>query len=102
MLIDHERALGFVRKTPQPSLNSLELDRYYDHVFYPALSPSDGQFENLAAALGRLSAPRIEALLGRIPAPWQAEPDLTQVRDYLSWVVENRLQVCELIRERLS
>jgi hypothetical protein len=102
MVIDHERAFGFIRENPLPSLSSLELDRYYDHVFYSAVSPNDAHFTHLKQALGRLSPDRIEMLLGKIPKPWQVEEDLARVRDHLLWVVENRLQVCDLIRERLT
>jgi hypothetical protein len=102
MLIDHERALGFVRENPAPSFSSLELDRYYDHVFYSAVSPGDAEFGRLTDAFGHLTDARIETLLGKIPEPWQVKEDLAKVRDYLSWVVANRLQVCNLIRERLT
>lgn len=102
LMIDHERALGFVRQGVTPSLHSLELDRFYDHVFYNALAANDALFERLAAALERLSAGRIESLLGEIPDPWQVEGALAKVRDHLFWVVENRVAVCRLIRERLS
>jgi hypothetical protein len=102
MLIDHERALTFVRENPTTSFSSLELDRFYDHVFYSAISPSDAEFARTADSLGHLTAARIETLLGKIPEPWQVQKDLAKVRDHLSWIVENRLQVCDLIRERLS
>lgn len=102
MVIDHERALGFVRGNAAPSFSSLELDRYYDHVFYSAVSPADAEFVRLAAALGGLSTGRIDAMIGKIPDPWQVKADLAKVREYLSWVVANRLQVCNLIRERLT
>jgi hypothetical protein len=102
MLIDHERALGFVRENPTSSFSSLELDRYYDHVFYTAVSPGDAEFGRLTEALGRLTAARIDSLLGKIPEPWQVRKDLAKVRDHLSWIVANRLQVCNLIRERLT
>jgi len=102
MLIDHERALGFVRDQPAPSFSSLELDRYYDHVFYSAVSPNDAAFGRLSDALGRLTAARIETLLGKIPEPWQVQEDLEKVRDHLLWIVANRLQVCNLIRDRLT
>lgn len=101
MLIDHERALTFAREKTT-SFSSLELDRFYDHVFYSTLSPSDAEFARMTDALGNLTAARIETLLGKIPEPWQVQEDLAKVRDHLSWIVENRLQVCNLIRERLS
>lgn len=101
MLIDHERALGFVREGPAPSLNSLELDRYYDHVFYPAVSPKDTQFQRFAEALGGLSELRMKELFGKIPKAWKVDEDLAKVRNHLSWVVENRFDVCSLISERL-
>jgi hypothetical protein len=102
MLIDHERALGFIRANPAPSFSSLELDRYYDHVFYSAVSPSDAEFSRLTDALGNLTDDWLETVLGKIPEPWQVKEDLAKVRDHLSWVVANRRQVCNLIRERLT
>jgi hypothetical protein len=102
MLIDHERALGFLHESPVPSLNSLQLDRYYDHVFYSAISPRDVEFGRLTQALERLSPQRIETLLGKIPEPWRVQEDLAKVRDHLLWVIENRHQICQLIHERLS
>jgi hypothetical protein len=102
LMIDHEGALGSVLERPTPSLSSLELDKFYDHVFYSALSPSDAQYDKFAEGLGRLSASGIDALLAEIPAVWQIKADLARVRDHLLWVVEHRLEVCGLIRERLS
>src|SRR5207247_6946879 len=37
--------LSPVLEQPKPSLNSLELNRFYDHVFYSALSPDDSNYE---------------------------------------------------------
>jgi hypothetical protein len=102
MLIDHERALGLLHENPIPSLVSLQLDRYYDHVFYSAISPHDSDFADLADALGRLSTEQLEALLGKVPESWEVKEDLARVLDHLSWVVQNRVQVCQLIHERLS
>ena len=102
MLIDHERALGFVRGNPGPSFSSLELDRYYDHVFFSAASSSTVEFSRLTKALGLLTPALIAKMLGKIPEPWQVQEDLAKVRNHLLWVVANRLQVCELIRERLT
>lgn len=100
-MIDHESAFGAVLKTT-PSLGSLDLDRFYDHVFYSVLSPSDADYTSLKEALGRLSAERIESFLGEIPTQWHIKEDLAKVRDHLNWVVAHRDQVCDLIRERLS
>jgi len=102
LMIDHEGVLRPVVDKASPSLNSLELDRFYDHVFYSALSRNDAEYGSLIDALGRLSESRINALLGEIPVAWQIEPDLAKVREHLLWIVENRLQVCNLIHERLS
>ncbi|MBI2927518.1 MAG: hypothetical protein HYY24_17620 [Verrucomicrobia bacterium] len=101
LMIDHEGTLGPVLERSNPSLHSLELDRFYDHVFYSAVSPGDAEYGRLTEALGRLSSSRIDALLGEIPAAWQVEKDLAKVREHLLWVIENRREVCSLIRERL-
>jgi hypothetical protein len=102
LMIDHEGAMGPIRERSSPSLNSLELDRFYDHVFYSAVSPKDAEYSRLTDALGRLSASRIDALLGEVPVTWQIGEDLAKVREHLLWVIDNRLQVCRLIGERLS
>jgi hypothetical protein len=102
LLIDHEGALEAVLKRPAPSLQSLELDRFYDHVFFSAVSPSDADYSRLTAALGSISASRLEKLFAEIPISWQVKEDLAKVREHLLWVIEHREQVCSLIRERLT
>ena len=102
MLIDHERALGFVRETSGPSFNALELDRFYDHVFYSVISPNDAQFNRLTESLADLSAARLDYIFAQVPEEWYSEADLAKTRRHLKWVIENRIQVCNLIRERLS
>lgn len=102
LMIDHEGALNPVLNNPAPSFGALELDRFYDHVFYAAVSPGDAEYAGFAEALGRLSSARIDRLLGEIPVPWQIKEGLAKVREHLLWVVEHRDQVCGLIRERLS
>src|SRR6185312_540198 len=73
MMIDHERAFGFVRASSGPSFAGLELDRFYDHVFYSAVSPNDAGFERLIGSFGDLSSRRLDALFGEIPHSWYSE-----------------------------
>ena len=101
-MIDHEGAFTSALKRNKPSLNSLELDRFYDHVFYSAISPSDAGYRTLLEGLGRMVPSRLEKLLGEIPISWQVKEDLEMVCEHLLWVYENREEVCSLIRERLS
>jgi hypothetical protein len=101
-MIDHERAFGYVRETADLSFGSLGLDRFYDHVFYSALSPNDAQFDRLKESLGCFTANRLDDLFGEIPPSWQVEADLAKVREYLLWVADNRNEICNLIHERLS
>jgi hypothetical protein len=101
-MIDHERALSCVRETVECSFNSLGLDRFYDHVFYSAVSPKDAQFDRLKASLGNFTGNRLGALFSEIPSAWQVEADLAKVRSYLAWVADNRTEICDLIMERLS
>ena len=103
LAIDHEGALKpILLSRGIPSFICLELDKFYDHVFYSAVSQKDAGFDRLASALERLSAGRIDELLGEIPIQWQIGEDLAKVRERLLWIVENREQVCTLIRDRLS
>ncbi|MBI5384316.1 MAG: hypothetical protein HZA90_06470 [Verrucomicrobia bacterium] len=102
LLIDHESAFGPMLQERKPSFSALELDRFYDHVFYPAISPQDAGFEELLAAMQSFSAARLEETLGQIPPPWQVEAGWARVREHLVWVLEHRDQVCRLIRERLT
>jgi hypothetical protein len=102
LVLDHEGALSPLLKNSAPSFSALELDRFYDHVFYSAVSPGDAGYASFTEALGRLSSSHIDKLLGEIPVPWQITEDLAKVREHLLWVAEHRRQVCSLIRERLS
>lgn len=102
LTIDHEGALGPILSRQGPSLSGLELDKFYDHVFYSAVSPKDAEFEQLMTALGRLSGTRIDELIGEVPVQWQIGEDLAKVRDHLKWAVQNRSDVLTLIRDRLS
>ncbi len=102
LVIDHEGALGSVLRTAAPSQGSLELDKFYDHVFYAAISPEDADYSRLAEAIGHVSNSLLKEMLGEVPSQWQVKEDLAKVEQHLLWVVENRSQICSLIRERLS
>jgi hypothetical protein len=102
LLIDHEGAFNPMLQERTPSLDSLELDRFYDHVFYTAIGPNDANYEGLAKALARLDSARVEDFLGQIPAEWQIGDGLTRVREHLAWLAQNCNDVCELIRGRLT
>jgi hypothetical protein len=71
LMIDHEGAISPLLRHEQPSLNSLELDRFYDHVFYSSISPSDADFDRLLRAIGRISPARLEEIFAEIPVSWQ-------------------------------
>ncbi len=75
LAIDHEGALGPILRQGQASLASLELDKFYDHVFYSAVSAKDAGYHRLRGALERLSPGRMEELLGEIPVQWQVGED---------------------------
>lgn len=102
LLIDHESAFRPMLLEQDLSINSLQLDKFYDHVFYSVLSPNDASYSNLLERLEGISSSLLDTLFGEIPIRWQVEGDLAKVRQYLLWVCEHREQVCSLIRERLS
>jgi hypothetical protein len=102
LLIDHEGAFAPVLARSKPSFLSLELDRFYDHVFYTAVSPSDAGFARFLAAMKEISTSRLEKLFGQLPVQWQINEDLAKVREHLLWVLEHRDEVCGLVSERLS
>ena len=102
LMIDHESAFGSLLTRPNPSFVSLELDRFYDHVFHSAVSPSDADYGRFGDALARISPQRISELLCEIPVSWQVKEDLAKVEQHLIWAVQNREEICRLIRERLS
>lgn len=102
-LIDHERALHAIqnRESP-PSIAGLELDRFYDHVFYSALSPSDCSLEKLSVRLGALNSRTLDGWFEAIPDGWRNPLPLQRVREQIEWLIENRDQVCKLIQERIT
>lgn len=102
LLIDHEGAFSPMLQPRTPSFDGLELDKFYDHVFYPAIGPKDAPYTDLLAALENLASSRLEEIIGQIPAHWQTEAGLTRVREHLAWLVEHGETVCGLIRDRLS
>jgi hypothetical protein len=102
LMIDHESALSSILTREKPGFSSLDLDRFYDHVFFSAISPSDAAYGELSEALGRLLPASLDDLLGQIPLSWHVGVDWAKVREHLLWVIENRTDVCNLIRERLS
>lgn len=102
-LIDHERALHTVQNREiAPSIAGLELDRFYDHVFYSALSPSDCSLERLSVRLGALNSRTLDGWFDAIPEGWRNPLPLQRVREHIEWLIESRDQVCRLIQERIA
>jgi HipA-like kinase len=69
VMIDHEGALSPLLSNTAPSFGALELDRFYDHVFYSAVSPGDAEYGRFTEALGRISTSRLDKILGAVPVP---------------------------------
>ena len=103
LMIDHEGALKPTPPAEDPSISSLELDKFYDHVFFWAVSSRRMLITaDSAMRLGAFLRSESTRSLANIPVQWQIEGDLAKVRGRLLWVVEHREQVCTLIRDRLS
>lgn len=102
VLIDHESALNPILQWPDLSFARLDLDKFYDHVFYSAISPADADFQRLVTVLQTLTPAVVDGFFALLPGVWRDETALSKVKDYLSFLVDNRQPVCELIRERIS
>ena len=102
-LIDHERALDPARSGEHShSVASLDLDRFYDHVLYESLSPSDCSLERFAGALGGLAEGTLDGWFDSIPELWRNTTYLQRVRNYFEWLIEHQQQVCALIQQRIA
>jgi hypothetical protein len=101
-LIDHESAFNSTYSdAAPPTIASLDLDHFYDHVFYPSLSPSDCSLEQISAALGSLTARTLDGWFDAIPNSW-LDDALQRVRHRLDWLIEHRQEVCTLIQDRIA
>lgn len=101
-LIDHESALHPTYVDPaSPTLPSLNLDSFYDHVFYSSLSPSDCSLGRLSTAIGSIAADTLEGWFDAVPESWR-DAALSRVRHRFERLIEHREQVCTLIQERIT
>jgi hypothetical protein len=102
-LIDHERALDPAQSAEKShSVTSLDLDRFYDHVLYGSLSPSDCSLERLSGVLGGLTAGTLDGWFDSIPVIWRNASSLQRVRNYFEWLLERQQQICTLIQQRIA
>ncbi len=99
ILIDHESALQSVVEKDTPGVASLELDRFYDHVFFNILNPGDAVYDRLS---GKLASVSIDNIFNQIPSQWSDNSALKKVRSHLDWVIANNQTVCNLIEERIA
>ena len=102
VLIDHECALTPVLQWPSFSLANLELDKFYDHVFYSEISPIDADFQRLISALKTMTPDFLDALFEQLPDVWRDEKALSTLKQYLHFVVDNSQPLCDIIHERVS
>jgi hypothetical protein len=80
----------------------LDLDRFYDHVFYSEISPADADFQRLVAVLQTLTPVILDGFFDQLPDVWRDENALSRVKNYLNSLVDNRQQVCDLIHDIIS
>ncbi len=97
VLIDHESALHSVLTWPKPAFANLDLEHFYDHVFYAPISPKDADFQRLVLGLQALTPAVLDGFFGQIPAAWRDEAALARAREYLNFVVDNRDSLCQLV-----
>ncbi len=102
VLIDHESALSPVLQWPDFNFANFDLDNFYDHVFYSEISPADANFQRLVLALQTMATPVLDEFFALIPPAWRDEKALIKIRNYLRFLVDNRLAVCEIIGGRIS
>jgi hypothetical protein len=102
VLIDHESALNSVLRWPDFEFARLDLDRFYDHVFYSEISPADADFQRLVAVLQTLTPVILDGFFDQLPDVWRDENALSRVKNYLNSLVDNRQQVCDLIHDIIS
>lgn len=102
VLIDHESALNPVLPWPDFNLANLDLDKFYDHVFYSEISPADADFQRLITVLQTMTPAVVDGFFDQLPGVWRDENALSKIKNYLNFLVDNRQPVCDLIRERIS
>ena len=44
----------------------------------------------------------VDGFFDQLPGVWRDEKALSKIKDYLNFLVDNRLALCEIIRERIS
>jgi len=67
VLIDHESALSSVLRWPDFEFARLDLDRFYDHVFYSEISPADADFQRLVAVLQTFTPALLDGFFDQLP-----------------------------------
>jgi hypothetical protein len=51
---------------------------------------------------GSLTPAVVDEFFDLVPDVWRDETALLRIKEYLNFLVDNRVQVCDLIRERIS
>ncbi|MBN9692796.1 MAG: hypothetical protein J0M24_21320 [Verrucomicrobia bacterium] len=101
-LIDHEAAIAPICEAETMGYQMLELDKFYDHVFFPTITPADAEFSEVYEALGGISGEVIDGWLSEIPESWLQGDSRVTLREYFLWLSENRGTILNLIRERIA
>lgn len=102
VLIDHESALSSILKWPDFDFARMDLDKFYDHVFYSEISPADADFQRLAVCLQTLTPSVVDEFFNHLPSVWHNPGALSQIRKYLNFLVANCHPICNLIAERIA
>lgn len=102
LLIDHESALKRAFAPMDFNWSALCLDNFYDHVFYPVITPAEASLMKIEDGLRVLEEDGVASLLVDIPEAWRTPEAGLCLARYLEWLISNRTIVCKLIRERIS
>src|ERR1700678_3484359 len=80
VLIDHESALNPVLRWPDFNLAHLDLDNFYDHVFYSEISPPHADFQRLAIVLQTMTPTVVDGFLASLPGARREEKALLKIK----------------------
>ena len=92
VLIDHESALNPVLEWPDFNFARLDLDKFYDRVFYSAISPADADYQKLLTVLETMNPAVVDGFFNQLPPVWRDEKALSKIKNYLtsSWIIGGR------------
>lgn len=103
-LYDHEMAFSSANahSTP-PSLDHLQFDSFFRHVFWYALENLPQELAALSVALAGITPEHLKKYRQALPQAWAKECDsIDRILRYIKWACEHRAAILEQIATRFA